>query len=89
MRPAQGDGAGALQALRDEAAGRPRPGPEHQVRQADGGAAPRSRLGCSRRGDPRAPGVPEPGPDAAPTRDPGLRAHPGRGQGHPDPSSGV
>ena len=40
VRPAQADGARAVQALRDEAAGRPRAGPEHQVGQAHGRAAP-------------------------------------------------
>ncbi len=34
---------------------------------------------------PGAPGVPEPRPDLAPARDPGLRARPGRGQGHSGP----
>ena len=31
----------------------------------------------------------EPGAHAAPARHPGLRAHPGRGQGHRDPPAGV
>ena len=36
-----------------------------------------------------APGVPEPGTHAPPSRYPGLRAGTGRGQGHPDPPAGL
>ena len=52
VRPAQADGAGAVPAVRDEAAGRPQPCAEHQVRQADGGARAAGRLGRSRRSSP-------------------------------------
>ena len=85
VRPAQAHGAGALQALRDEAAGRRRAGPEHQVGQAHGRAAPAPGVGRPGGRDPGAPGAAEPRPDVAPSRDPGLRARPGRGQGHSGP----
>ena len=85
VRSAEADGARAVQAVRDEAARRPRVRAEHQVRQADGRARPPAGVGRARRGHQGAPGVPEPGPDASPSRHPGLRAGAGRGQGHPDP----
>ena len=85
VRSAQGDGAGAVQALRDEAPGRPQPCPEHQVRQAHGRAPASRGLGCPRRGHHRAPGAAEPRTHPAPPRHPGLRAPADRGQGHPDP----
>ena len=85
VRSAQADGARAVQAVRDEAARRPRVRAEHQVREADGGARAPAGLGRARRGHQGAPGVPEPGPNASPPRHPGLRAGAGRGQGHPDP----
>ena len=50
VRPAQADGARALQAVRHEAAGRPQPRAEHQVRQAHGRASAPGRSGtCSKR----------------------------------------
>ena len=85
VRPAQADGARALQAVRDEAPGRPRPRAEHQVGQAHGRARPPGRVGRARGGHHRAPGAAEPRTHAAPPRHPGLRAAAGRGQGHPDP----
>ena len=85
VRPAQAHGAGAVQALRHEAAGRRRAGPEHQVGQAHGRASPAPGVGRAGRGHPGAPGVPEPCPHPAPTGHPGLRARPGRGQGHSGP----
>ena len=89
VRPAQADGARAVQAVRDEAPRRPEPRAEHQVRQADGGARQAGRLGRARRGHHRAPGAAQPGADAAPPRHPGLRAAAGRGQGDPDPPAGL
>ena len=89
VRPAQADGARAVQAVRHEAAGRPGAGPEHQVGQAHGRAASLPGLGRARGGHQGAPGAAQPGADAAPPRHPGLRAGPGRGQGHPDPPAGV
>ena len=85
VRPAQADGARAVQAVRHEAARRHRDRPEHQVRQAHGRAPADPGLGRARRGDQGAPGLLEPGAHPAPPRDPGLRADPRRGQGHPDP----
>ena len=50
VRPAQADGARAVQAVRHEAARRPRVRPEHQVGQAHGRARAARRCGtCSRR----------------------------------------
>ena len=49
VRPAQADGARAVQAVRHEAPRRPRAGPEHQDRQAHGRAPPRRRCGTSSR----------------------------------------
>ena len=81
-------GAGAVQAVRDEAARRPLARAEHQVRQADGRACDVRRpevLGRARGGHHRAPGAAQPRTHAAPPRHPGLRAPADRGQGHPDP----
>ena len=89
VRPAQADGAGAVQAVRHEAAGRPEPRAEHQERQAHGRAGPPGGLGRARGGHHRAPGAAQPRADAAPPRHPGLRAAAGRGQGHPDPPAGL
>ena len=50
--------------------------------------APRG-LGHPRRGDPRAPGAPEPRADPAPPRHPGLRAGADRGQGDPAAPAGL
>ena len=61
VRPAQADGARALQALRHEAARRPRARPEHQVRQAHGRAPPSAGVGRPRGGHQGAPGAAEPG----------------------------
>ena len=53
VRSAQADGTRAVQAVRDEAAGRPEPRAEHQERQADGGASASRRCGtCSKRSSP-------------------------------------
>ncbi len=89
VRPAQADGPRALQALRDEEAGRRRAGPEHQVGQAHGRASSSPGVGRPRRGHQGAPGPAEPGAHAPPPGHPGLRADPRRGQGHPDPPAGV
>ena len=45
----------------------------------------RRGLGRARRGHQRAPGHAQPRADPAPSRHPGLRADPRRGQGHPHP----
>ena len=85
VRPAQADGARAVQAVRDEAPRRPVARAEHQVRQADGRARPPGRVGRPRRGHHRAPRAAQPCAHPAPPRHPGLRAPADRGQGHPDP----
>ena len=54
-----------------------------KTRQEDGREGASRGLGHPRRGDPGAPGAPQPRADAAPPRHPGLRAGPHRGQGHP------
>ena len=85
VRPAQADGARAVQAVRHEAARRPQPRAEHQERQAHGRAFAPGRVGRARGGHRGAPGPAEPCAHAAPPRHPGLRATADRGQGHPDP----
>ena len=62
VRPAQAHGARAVQALRDEEAGRRGAGAEHQVRQADGRAAPAPGVGRARGGHQGAPGAARTGP---------------------------
>ena len=57
VRSAQADGARAVQAVRDEAARRPRVRAEHQVREADGRARPPAGVGRARRGHQGAPGA--------------------------------
>ena len=51
-------------------------------------AAP-AGVGRARRGHQGAPGVPQPGANASPSRHPGVRAGARRGQGHPDPPARV
>ena len=89
VRSAQADGARAVQAVRDEATGRPQPRAEHQERQADGRASASAGVGRARGGHRRAPGAAEPRTDAAPPRHPGLRAAAGGGQGHPAAPAGL
>ncbi|CML42405.1 DNA-directed RNA polymerase subunit beta' [Mycobacterium tuberculosis] len=89
VRSAQADGAGAVQAVRDEAAGGPQPCAEHQERQAHGGAPAPPSVGCARRGHRRAPGVAEPRTHPAPVGYPGLRANAGGRQGHSAAPVGV
>ena len=85
VRPAQADGARALQAVHHGAARRAQGGAEHQGRQEDGRVDDPRGLGRARGGHPRAPGAAEPGADAPPPRHPGVRAGARRGQGDPDP----
>ena len=79
VRPAEEDGAGAVQALHFPEAAAPRRSLDHQGRQAPGGARGPGGLGHPRRGDPRASGAAEPRPDPAPSGHPGVRAGAGRG----------
>ena len=89
VRSAQADGARAVQAVRHEAARRPRVRAEHQECEAHGRARPSAGLGRARRGHQGAPGVPQPGTNASPSGYPGVRAGARRGQGHPDPPARV
>ena len=89
VRSAEDHGARAVQALRHEEARRLGAGPEHQVGQAHGRAAPPSGVGCAGGRDQGAPGAAQPRPDAAPPRHPGVRAGARRGQGDPPPPVGV
>ena len=85
VRSAEADGARALQAVHHEPARRAEVRPEHQggeeVRRLDDARG----VGRPRRGDRRASGAAEPRTDAAPSRHPGVRADPRRGQGDPGP----
>ena len=85
VRPAEADGARAVQAVHHGAARRAQGGPEHQGRQEDGRVDDPRGLGRARGGHPRAPGAAEPRADAPPPRHPGVRAGARRGQGDPDP----
>ena len=85
VRPAQEDGPGAVQAVRDARAGLAELHPEHQERQAHGGAGPSRGVGRPRPGDQGAPGAPQPRPHPPPARHPGVHAGAGRGPGDPDP----
>src|SRR5216117_3316868 len=72
VRAAQGDGAGTLQALRDEEAGGQEPVAEHQERQAHGGAGAARGLGRAGRGRQGASRPAQPRADAAPAGHPGV-----------------
>ena len=85
VRPAQADGARALQAVHHEPARRAQGRAEHQGGQEDGRLDGARGLGRPRGGHRRAPGAAQPRTDAPPPGHPGLRADPGRGQGHPGP----
>ncbi|KAG1087443.1 hypothetical protein G6F40_013718 [Rhizopus arrhizus] len=89
LRPAEEDGAGAVQAVRGRQAAASWPGHHHQGRQ-EAGRARRSRsLGHPGRGHPRAPGDAEPCADPAPPGHPGVRAGADRRQGHPAAPAGL
>ena len=87
VRAAEADGAGAVQAVHHGPAGRAQVRPEHQGGQEDGRLDDPRGVGRARGGHPRAPGAAQPRADAAPSRDPGVRADPRRGQGDPGPSA--
>ncbi len=72
VRPAEGDGAGALQAVRDEAPGRDRRRRKHQGGAQGGRARQAGGLGCARNRNPQPPRAAEPRADAAPPGHPGL-----------------
>ncbi len=85
VRPAEADGAGAVQAVHHGPPRRAQGRPEHQGGQEDGRLDDPGGLGRPRGGHPRAPGAAQPRADAPPPGHPGLRAGAGRGQGDPDP----
>ena len=85
VRPAEADGARAVQAVRHEAPRRPGAGAEHQEREAHGRASPPAGVGRPRGRHQGAPGAPQPCTDAPPPRHPGVRAGARRGQGAADP----
>ena len=89
VRPAEEDGARALQAVHLLAARRQGPVLDRQAGEEAGREGAPRGLGHPRRGDPRAPGAPEPRADAAPPRHPGLRAGADRGQGDPAAPAGL
>ena len=68
VRPAEADGARAVQAVHHGPAGRAQGGPEHQGRQEDGRLDDPGGLGRPRGGHPGAPGAAQPRTDAAPPR---------------------
>ena len=85
VRPAEEDGARAVQAVRHAPARREGLRPQHQEREAHRRARPARGLGRPRRGHQGPPGAAEPRPDAPPPRHPGVHAGPRRGLGDPDP----
>ena len=89
VRSAEGDGAGALQAVRDEDAGREEVHFQHQDRQAYDRQNEAGGLGCAGRGHQRASGYAEPRSDAAQAGHPGVRADAGRRQGHSASPAGL
>jgi hypothetical protein len=89
VRPAQEDGAGAVQAVHLLAAGGQGPVLHRQAGEEAGREGTPRGLGHPRRGDPRAPGPAEPRADAAPPGHPGVRARADRGQGDPASPAGL
>ena len=85
VRPAQEDGARAVQAVRHAPAGREGLRPQHQERQAHRRARPARGLGRPRRGHQGPPGPAEPRAHAPPPGHPGVHAGARRGLGDPDP----
>ena len=85
VRPAEADGARAVQAVHHGPPRRAQGRAEHQGRQEDGRLDGARGVGRPRRGHPRASRAPEPRADAPPPGHPGLRAGARRGQGDPGP----
>ena len=85
VRPAQGDGARAVQAVHHPQARREGHRRDGEARQEDRGARAPGGVRDPRGDHPRPSGAPEPRADAAPPGHPGVRAGAGRGQGHPHP----
>ena len=89
VRPAEEDGAGAVQAVRFRQAAASRPGHHHQGRQEAGRARRGGSLGHPGRSHPRTSGAAEPCADPASSGHPGVRAGADRRQGHPVASAGL
>ena len=89
VRPAEEDGARAVQAVHLQQAGRARPGHHDQERQEAGREGASRGVGHPRRGHQGAPDPPQPRADAAPPGHPGLRAAADRGQGDPAAPAGL
>jgi DNA-directed RNA polymerase subunit beta' len=89
VRPAQEDGARAVQAVHLRQAAGPRRGHHHQGGQEAGRARGSAGVGHPGRGDPRASGAAQPRADAAPPRHPGVRAEADRRQGDPAAPAGL
>ena len=89
VRPAEEDGARAVQAVHLFAARRQGPVHHGEAGQEAGREGEAGGLGHPRRGDPRASGAAQPRADAASPRHPGVRAGADRGQGDPASSAGL
>ena len=87
VRPAEEDGARAVQAVHLFAPRRQGPVDDRQAGQEAGREGEAGGLGHPRRGDPRTSGDAEPRADAASARHPGVRADADRGQGDPAASA--
>ena len=89
VRPAEENGARAVQAVYLSPPRSAGPLHHHQAGQGNGRAAGPGRLGHSRRSDPRASGAAQPRSDASPPRHSGVRTGAGRRQGHSHSSAGL
>ena len=89
VRPAEEDGARAVQAVHLLAPRRQGSFHDPEAGEEVGREGAQGSLGHPRRGDPRASGAAEPRADAPPSRHPGVRAGADRGQGDPAASSGL
>ena len=89
VRPAEEDGARAVQAVHLLAARRQGSVGDRQAGQEAGREGEAGSLGHPRRGDPRASGDAQPRADPAPPRHSGVRAGADRGQGDPAASAGL
>ena len=89
VRPAEEDGARAVQAVHLQQARGARPRHHHQERQEAGREGASRGVGHPRRGHQGAPDSLESRADAAPPGHPGLRAAAHRGQGHPAAPAGL
>ena len=89
VRPAEEDGARAVQAVHLLAPRRQGSVDDPEAGQEVGRKRAQGSVGHPRRGDPRASGAPEPRADASPPRHPGVRAGADRGQGDPASPAGL